>query len=236
MDLADDQFVELAYKMVFPWDNNKMDIDEKCYKIRREIPALHSDSMRTALVVMAIALNIPVEPNYSAADIAIKLDDKLNTICYLASGFRKPLLVDNTMKKFLRLSGLERIAPIAVSTAVSSGVTNRAILTPLFSLYELANRMRYPDLDSTYIRATPLMKTVFKDTFDKLKESRPNFDGPDKMRFTVLQYLISNHVTLDPEMERDVRYEAKLREAQEEVSEALNRLRAKYNDITSLNF
>jgi len=190
--------------------------------------------MRTAMVVMAVVLNIPVEYNDSAAEIARKLDDKLSTICYLASPFKAPLRVSDKMKIFLRSSGLEKVAPLAVHTAVTEGITTKAILTPLLTIYTTVNNMQYPTPEQNYLRSTSLMDRVFKDTYNNIRETKPDFN-PDKMKYAMLQSIISKNVNGDNILERDSRFESRLNDAQVEASNALQRVRTKRLELTQMN-
>ena len=113
------------------------------------------------------------------------------------SGFKLPVYINDNLRGFLSEANFgpsDPSNPWSVPlkdyiSAVSTGITTRAMLTVLFTLYIKLNNL----LAKGYISADPLMYKWFGDTFNTIKDSDPSFD-PKQFRYNQLHRIISPNV------------------------------------------
>lgn len=108
------------------------------------------------------------------------------------SGFMTPVKLSYNLKTFITKGyfGFDT----KYMMAVTNGVCNRAILTPLFNLYAKANNMRSPDIKQ-WLSATPLMYELFSTTFDDIKKTKPEFN-PENFKYEMFKSIISLNIDI----------------------------------------
>ncbi len=112
--------------------------------------------------------------------------------------FAKPILVTDNMREFFSKANLGPSNPAGpaslplnqVLDVGRNGVTTRNILTHLFNIYALVNRMQQDPKNKQFLAATPRMYQYFQDTFNRLAARRAF--NPNHFRFSNLIICFSN--------------------------------------------
>ncbi len=150
---------------------------------------------------------IAVENNRE--DLMIMLDiEPSETV--VGVGFRTPVYINENLRGFLTegnfgpsdLSNLWSVPLNHYISALSTGITTRSMLTPLFNIYAQVNHMQQDPNNKAVLTATPMMHKWFGETFRKLAERPqrqrrdgtliPKFD-PQNFRYASLQSIIADN-------------------------------------------
>lgn len=94
-----------------------------------------------------------------------------------SAGFKNPILVTDNMRTFFQSASLgtsnphdpANAPPLNTQLQVGlSGITTRAIMTPLFNIYAHVNQMQKDPKNKQFLTATPQMNQYFQDTYVRL--------------------------------------------------------------------
>lgn len=155
-----------------------------------------------------IATLIATDHNRNDLKILLGIEDAEPGVAF-GMGFKTPIYINNNLRGFLSEADLGRSDPSKPSlplnqfiSAISTGISNRAELTPLFNIYVKVNKMQLYPHEKQFLTATPLMYKWFGNTFAKIRSKFSYFD-PEKFRFADLQGIIHSNIipkdTLTPE-------------------------------------
>lgn len=116
--------------------------------------------------------------------------------------FAKPILVTDNMREFFSQANLGPSNPAGpaslplnqVLDVGRNGVTTRNILTHLFNIYALVNRMQQDPKNKQFLAATPRMYQYFQDTFNRLAARRAF--NPKHFRYASIQSIIADNMIL----------------------------------------
>lgn len=145
-----------------------------------------------------------------------------------ATGFQRPMFVDEEMKAFFKTANLgpsdpndPNSAPLNTLLAVGdTGVTTNGMMTPLFSIYATVNNMQQDPTNKQFLTATPEMDRYFSQTYQKaaaepvrykknkvtgqpdLSQPLPKFD-PKHFRYANIQTIVKYHVIKKPQLSEE---------------------------------
>lgn len=132
-----------------------------------------------------------------------------------SAGFKNPIMVSDSMRSFFAEANLGPSDPNqAGSTPLNqilevgrSGVTTRAIMTPLFNIYAHVNGMQRDPRNKQFLTSTDQMDRYFQDTYQRLaarpqKYTKPDKDGatkpipqfdPKRFRYASIQSIVADN-------------------------------------------
>lgn len=136
-----------------------------------------------------------------------------------ATGFQRPMFVDENMVNFFKTANLGPSDPNnpnstplnQVLSVAQDGVTTNGMMTPLFSIYATLNNMQQDPTNGQYLTSTPEMDRYFSATYQQaanepqryykdkvtgeydLTRPLPKFD-PKHFRYANIQTIVKYHV------------------------------------------
>ena len=132
-----------------------------------------------------------------------------------SAGFKNPIMVSDSMRNFFAEANLgpsdpsqPASTPLNQVLAVgNSGVTTRAIMTPLFNIYAHVNHMQRDPKNKQFLTSTDQMDKYFQDTYARLaarevKYTKPDKDGvtkpiprfdPKRFRYASIQSIVADN-------------------------------------------
>ena len=240
--MSESDFIYKLYRLTFPYKEPSPSPSENCKEIREVLNNLCQPMMKYLLVVIARAMDINPGQHESSRSICNELKSHLNSCKEAFSPFVQPVTLSYQMRNFLKESGLNKDAPLAVTMAVKEGISSRAILTPLFNIYAKQNNMQvYPD-ELNFVKSTPLMNKWFGDTYEQMIHEHPKVQhniinpntlkkqprtkqpvfNPDKFRYSSFPIIFGHNIT---PAENNPIFDKQLNTAQQEVLAKLAEMR-----------
>ena len=138
------------------------------------------------------------------------------------SGFQSPVEISDNLKRFITNGDFG--FDTSNLMAVTDGITSRAILTVIFNIYSIVNKMQKDPENKQMLTATSLMYDCFGKTFEELQKKRPEFN-PERFRYASMQSIVCLNVSNVDENDRD-KLADMLDVDTEVVREHMNKLRA----------
>ena len=114
-------------------------------------------------------------------------------------GFKKAVKLSDNLKRFVT-NGDFGFDTSDLNT-VTRGISDRVVLTNLFTLYAKVNNMQNKN-NKQYLSATPLMREIFSSTFNNLQKKYPF--NPDNFRYATLQSIINDNISVVEIEQEDV--------------------------------